>query len=385
MGYFSDLAIEQNENHLTGLDKMICINCVQDKYLAKLVLENAKSNRCSYCKKKFRSNKATTYNFIMKVIYQAIFKYYADAQDLSLPHDEGEWVVESKSLEDIFFQFNPGWDDVFSSDLLNSADPFLYLVPHSNNDWLEFPESEALKWSWDSFKDQILYKTRYLFLNEPIDEFGDRQIIPVSMMLNVLATICTEFNLITKIPKGNLFYRVRINTIDQSFDKFEEMGVAPQKIASAGRMNPSGIPYFYIANTPNTAMLEVIKDNEHWHCAKFELTKDIDVIDFSNLPEIPSIFDHAKYKYRQQIIFLHDLVEDMSKPILENTQDQIDYIPTQVVSEFFRHRFKPEIKGIKYKSVKSPKGLNIAFFESVNENLKEYFNLIDIKKGSANP
>jgi hypothetical protein len=381
MGYFSDRAIEQNEEvGLSGLDKTICVDCINDKYLAKLVLENAVSKRCSYCDKKFRSNKAAKYNFIMDEIYKTIFKYYANAQDVNLPYEDGEYVIKQTPIEDALFKIDPGWNEDFSNDLANSADPFLYLVEHSNGDWLEIPKSEALMYSWKSFKDQILYKTRYLFLNEPIDELSDKDIIPASLMLNSLAELCIEFNLIKKVKRNSIFYRVRSHFKNESFEEFDQMGVAPQKRASAGRMNPVGIPYFYIADSLLTAELEVIKDQQHWSYATFKLKKDIDVIDFSSLPEVPSIFDIEKYKIRQKIIFMYDLVEDLSKPVGPDDNEHIEYIPTQVVSEFFRYRFKPEVKGIKYKSVKNPKGLNIAFFESKNEKLKEFFKLLNIEK-----
>lgn len=380
MGY-SDRAIEQNEAaRLSGLDKTICVDCINDKFLAKFVLENSISKECSYCEKKFRTNKATTYNLIMNKIYKTIFYYYGDAQDLNLPFADGEWVISSTPIEDIIFEINPGWNEDFSIDLANSADPWLHLVKHSNGDWLEIPQCKALMYSWDSFKNQILYKTRYLFLSEPNEEINDRQIIPVNLMLNALERLCLEFNLIKTVKKNNIFYRVRSHSKYVSFSEFDHMGVAPPRIATAGRMNPAGIPYFYIADSLLTAKLEVIKDQEHWSYAKFKLKKDIKVIDFSCIPKIPSIFDIEKYKNRQKIIFLHDLVEDISKPVGSDEKDHIDYIPTQVVSEFFRYRFKPEVKGIKYKSVKNPKGLNIAFYESENKKIKDFFELLNIEK-----
>lgn len=381
MGYFSDKATERNENvNLSGLDKTVCYECIKDKYLAKVILEYSVSKKCSYCDKKFRSNKAATYDLIMNKIYQTIFMFYGNAQDLNLSVVEGQWAIKATAIEDILEDFNPGWSDSFNTDLAESLNSDLYLVKHSNGDWLGIPESKVLMYSWDSFKNQILYKTRYLFLNEPIDEMGDKEIIPASLMLNSLAELCIEFNLIKRVKRNSIFYRVRSHSKGESFSEFDQVGVAPPRIATAGRMNPAGIPYFYIADSPLTAKLEVIKDQEHWSCARFKLGKDIKVIDFSSLPEIPSIFDIEKYRNRQKIIFLHDLVKDLSKPVGSEDKDHIDYIPTQVVSEFFRYRFKPEVKGIKYRSVKNPKGLNIAFFESENKKIKEFFELLNIEK-----
>ncbi|MEJ5034879.1 HEPN-associated N-terminal domain-containing protein [Acinetobacter sp. MYb177] len=381
MGRFSDLAIQQNEGpQLTFLEKTICEKCVKDIFLAKIVRQNVISVHCSYCDRKYRTNKAAPYDIIMQHVYDAVLKYYGDAQDINLPYTEGEWLLGSTLIEDVLSDFDPGWPDEFTCDLASSADPFWHLVEHVNSNWLQISEHDALLYSWDTFKKQILYKTRYLFLSEPTDELEDRQIIPVRFMLDALANECKGLKLIKKIPKDSEFYRIRSHGEEDEFTEFSEVGVAPKRNASSGRMNPAGIPYFYIASTSDTAKAETISDQRCWTLATFKLKEDISVIDFSKLSKIPSKFETRKYKLRQKLLFIHSFVKDISTPVEKDGMEHIDYIPTQVVSEFFRYRFSPKVKGIKYKSIKDPKGINIAVFESDNADLQVIFDLVSTEK-----
>jgi hypothetical protein len=54
------------------------------------------------------------------------------------------------------------------------------------------------------------------------------------------------------------------------------------------------------------------------------------------------------------------------KPIAAPLDDVLEYVPTQVITEFFRHLFKEEngqhIDGIAYRSSKTPKGICYTLF-----------------------
>lgn len=376
---------------LSGLNKSICADCVLDSSLANLVATNLSSNSCSYCGEKNEEGDliAAPYNVVMERIYDSIFQHYADAQDVGMPWVEKEWLISETNISEIIWDFDPGWCGEFCEDLINSSDASLYLVEHVKNDWSVESSSSALSYGWSAFKNQVLYKTRYLFLSEPEDEFssGRPDYIPVSNMLNALGALCNAEKLITIIPAGTEFYRVRVNTQEgEEFKKFSNVGVAPKGIANAGRMNPAGISYFYLAYEQATAEKEVITDATEWSIAKFKLLKDIQVIDFVDLPRIPSIFEPEKYDVRQNMLFLHSFVDELTLPVSKDGREHVEYVPTQIVSEYFRFRFQTEnaqpILGLRYHSVKNPAGVNIAIFDSENASLQELFELVSIKRTS---
>lgn len=358
----------------------VCTKCVADPILIDLVKNNCNSKSCSFCHEE--ECIAAPSKIITDYIYEVIFKYYGKAEDLGISYDRG-WVLPQIPIEDILFEFNPGWSDDFNEHLVGLADIEWYLVRQTNNDWMEPPLNKILSYGWSGFKEQILYRTRYFFLEEPKDDSIDPHEVSIPSLLSLLAKMCLEFNLITTIPKGTSFYRVRSCAVDDVFDKFENLSVPPKGIATAGRMNPAGIAYFYLASTLTTAISEVITDQKTWYAGNFILSEDVSIIDFSNLPEIPSIFDLKKYIHKEKLIFLHDFVDDIGKSVEKDGREHVDYVPTQVVSEFFRYKFEPKVMGIKYSSIKEKDGVNIAFFESDNRRLKSLFELIYIEKQQA--
>lgn len=387
MGHFSDLAISMNEGpQLTERDTYVCEECVADDALQALVRESLASNVCSYCGDENEDGKvlAAPFDVIMLRIYESVSKYYADAQDTDMPWVEKGWLVGQTYTGDVLAEFDPGWDASFSEDILNSFDPSVYWVEHVDGDWsIENPRS-TLSYGWTSFKDQVLNKTRYLFLGEPEDEHssGRPDYIPVAAMLDALGSVCESEGLLSVIPAGSEFYRVRHAKKYENFSSFSEVGVPPQGVAKAGRMNPAGISYFYLGYDRKTAEKEVLEWSKHWFVSIFVSKDDIAVIDFSYLPEVPSVFEPELYENLHNRSFLTQFTSDLVAPVSKDGMEHVDYVPTQIVSEFFRHRFKTSsgsnVLGLKYPSVKNDGGLNLAVFSSSNEELESLFELQEI-------
>ncbi|MGF1689663.1 HEPN-associated N-terminal domain-containing protein [Photobacterium kagoshimensis] len=390
MGHFSELMISRWETpQLSGLDKFICSECVIDSALQKLVNANLCSVSCCYCGEENEDGEviAAPYDIVMTRIYDSIYKYYADAQDTDMPRVEKEWLEEETNIYEIIGEFDPGWSGELCEDLCESSDPSQYLVSHVDNDWsIEDPLS-TLSCGWNSFKKQVLTKTRYLFLAEPEDEFlsGRPDYIPIASMLDALSNVCKSEQLLKVIPAGSTFYRVRVSSnAETTYSTFSDIGVPPVGIASAGRMNPAGISYFYLASDRETAEKEVVDTASYWSIGKFRSTVDIQVIDFVELPSIPSVFEPDKYDSKHHISFVYSFVEDLIAPVQKDGKEHVDYVPTQIVSEYFRYKFRNDsgenILGLRYPSVKNSSGVNLAIFSSENDELENMFELECIER-----
>jgi hypothetical protein len=75
------------------------------------------------------------------------------------------------------------------------------------------------------------------------------------------------------------------------------------------------------------------------------------------LPSIPSLFegisDSCEYDPRRVLTFLHHVTKEISRPIERDDRTHIEYVPTQVVTEFIRSQFLSDgtiVEGIKYPS-----------------------------------
>ena len=66
------------------------------------------------------------------------------------------------------------------------------------------------------------------------------------------------------------------------------------------------------------------------------------------------------------LIFLHGFRHDMANPVVKNGAEHYEYVPTQVVAEYFRHVFrideKKSIDGIKFESTRHPGGICYSLF-----------------------
>ena len=78
--------------------------------------------------------------------------------------------------------------------------------------------------------------------------------------------------------------------------------------------------------------------------------------------------------------FLYRFRKEIRKPIAKDRKEHIDYVPTQIISEFFRHRFtynEKNLNGIIFDSSKTD-GKNMALFVSDHEEVEKIMNLVDI-------
>ncbi len=100
--------------------------------------------------------------------------------------------------------------------------------------------------------------------------------------------------------------------------------------------------------------------------ATFELLNDIRVIDLTKVQPTPSIFDSENRDVRSDISFLNSFLSDFIKPIEKDGKEHIEYVPTQVVTEYFRYIFrdskKDNVYGICYPSSRNNSGKSIVLF-----------------------
>lgn len=69
---------------------------------------------------------------------------------------------------------------------------------------------------------------------------------------------------------------------------------------------------------------------------------------------------------RPSVRFLIDFIDDFSKPITRDDRSHIEYVPTQIVTEYFRHIFRSnkneKLDGIIYPSSKKKDKSAIVIF-----------------------
>jgi hypothetical protein len=135
-------------------------------------------------------------------------------------------------------------------------------------------------------------------------------------------------------------------------------------------MSPAGIPMFYGSFDKKTPLEEIARIERSKPAlislATFELLDDIRVIDLTKVQPTPSIFDSENRDLRFDLSFLNSFLTDFIKPIEKDGKEHIEYVPTQVVTEYFRYIFrdsnKENVHGVCYPSSRNNGGKSIVLF-----------------------
>jgi hypothetical protein len=140
-------------------------------------------------------------------------------------------------------------------------------------------------------------------------------------------------------------------------------------------MSAAGISMFYASFDVGTARAETTasldpEDSILLTAGMWTNTRIFQVLDLSRLPERPDYYARQRWDL-DQLIFLEDFVKDITRPVVHDGREHIDYVPTQILTEYFRHVYKekdsPRLDGIVYPSAQRKRGKSVVIFASHQE------------------
>jgi hypothetical protein len=122
-------------------------------------------------------------------------------------------------------------------------------------------------------------------------------------------------------------------------------------------MSPSGIAMFYGAEDEETAIAEMLavapSRDDLLTIATFESRVPLHIVDLDAIPQVPSLFEPTALERRSSLVFLNRFASEVSRPVDRDEREHLEYVPTQIVTEYFRHVFEAEhgvrIDGIRYR------------------------------------
>lgn len=206
-----------------------------------------------------------------------------------------------------------------------------------------YDDSGGIQLTWENFKKEIKNVNRFhiqngLNLRELEDQFSKRE-------------------LSRTLKKGAVVYRGRISG-KEGF-KRKDMSNPPENHARAGRANPAGISYLYVADQPKTTLYETRASLlDYVTIGKFEVLEDLKVMNLRDNTSL-DLIRWAESEEVEMFLFIYKLQEELSKPY-RNTDQELDYIPTQYLCEFIKSL---GYDGVEYQSSLYPPGYNIAVFK----------------------
>jgi len=351
----------------------VCGRCFDDADISNFIASAADFSECDFCGQKSSAGEiAAPLDAVVEFIAQAVEREYDLAVNkLGFESAEDGYQgdhFDSRDLlsEELGLQL-PNDDDGRLLDIL--ADCF------GNEDWCQvnpygMRPDEMLTFSWERFCDFIKNERRYFFLQET-KSHSDGYLTP-SELLQFVSDAAKEHSLVKALPEGSLIHRARQCEHGEDLVSPYDFGPPPVEFAiSSNRMSPAGIVMFYGSEDPETARAEIDDQPQLGiSIGTFRTTRPTTVLDLTALPRPIRFFEvqsDSSTVDRYALSFLHSFVKSLAAKVdRQSKREHIDYVPTQVVTEYFRTVFRKHddsrIDGVRYYSSQRKLGKSLVLF-----------------------
>ncbi|MFS3038411.1 HEPN-associated N-terminal domain-containing protein [Bacteroides nordii] len=362
-------------------EKFICASHFDDIYLKEYIKEFSSLGICDYCGK---SKLVVDLRDFIEYVAGKITEHFTNFDNGDLPLANGFFDDDDESipgLQRVGCFVAPSSAETFEStkELLFDID----LISDNedlNNDiedcfmwdeWIQaspfvLTKRQELSFMWETFSRMVKHEQRFTFFKR--EEFTKDSFSEDNGLMDILSELgekITKHKLYKTLNKDEILYRCRFIGEGEVVDTFEKITSPPDNIAKQSRMSPAGISMFYGAFDKETAILESspLGDGLGTHIVgKFAIKKELRLLDLTSLP-IQSFWITNDW---EEIAFLHSFNREITKPIDRNGSIHIEYIPSQVFTEYLRYIYKTSdgfnINGIIYGSSLSRKEKNIVLF-----------------------
>jgi hypothetical protein len=352
-------------------DKHVCGACVDDEALRDHIREHAVATTCDYCGRSAAEPIACELDDFNAAIAGGIRVEWDDAINF-MPYDGGDWALPdvNRSIHDLLF------DDFqleLHEDLFNDVVTAFIDRSFAPRYYFDVAPDERLRFGWETFVHQVTHHTRYLFLRPNADSDADSRDIQPAEMLSEIGRVVAETGLVHELPSGTTLFRGRLYQRAEGDPPATAaaLGTVPQDRATrSNRMSPNGIPMFYGAFDEETAVDETVvpgrEPGEDLTVAEFTTGETYQVVDLTDLPHVPTVFEVERREIRPWLLFLHQFSDEVSKPVDHAQREHLEYVPTQIVTEYFRHAFESEygarVDGLLYRSASREDGRCVVLF-----------------------
>ena len=356
---------------LTSSRKFVCGDCIDNDGIRGFISANAEAEHCSFCQAGGDEPIAAPLGEVGEYINRCLRQEYGDAVD-ELPWDGeekeffgGNWDSEEMLTDVVELELPNDHDGVLLDELVGYLDDITWCERNG----LGLTDREYAQYSWDYFCDVVMRRRRFFFLDVGPDPSEPEVYDPGHILRNIFDS-ADQLGLFTELPAGKQLYRARWEEPDAQLEMPQELGPPPEeKATQANRMSAPGIVMFYACDDTDTALLEVAQEPGSFAVGRWRTLRPAIVLDLTAIPAIPALFEYdpegGQDVSRRAVTFLHHVADQMSRPIARDDRIHVEYVPTQVVTEFLRARVRWQrnaIDGVKYESAARPAHASYVLF-----------------------
>jgi len=367
-----DLAMRTDDR-----DDHVCSACVADAALKDLIESAAEEEECSFCGVTSNEAIAAPIEELISHIRSCLYEEYDDpANCLGFCSADGGYLGETFDSDDLLWKIGLELPNDHDGSLFGAISKGLGDQLWCRRDPYGMSHNEELSYSWQGFCETIKHRRRFFFLHEQ----ASRDLIAPADVLATIFEYAQNIGLVRTLPRARTkLFRARRQPPGEILENALQLGPPPIGSAKQNRMSPAGIVMMYASEDAATALAEIVDKEGTYTVGEFMTDRDAMILDLAELPETPSIFeqvpDSMEYHPRQNLIFLHEIADEISRPIARDDRVHVEYVPTQVVTEFIRTVATFDgrrIDGITYRSSRrTGKSSMVLFADQTNLVLPE--------------
>ena len=350
MGYWSDV---DARGYGWSSSMSACAAHILDESLLERLATRFIDAECSFCGA-VGEGVAAPVDDLVAIGMEKVDEEFSSADDYGsglaeMGFDYGSGHSTADAFEEIF---EGSLDDGVLAEVASCGGDQVW-VPES---FLYFDARQVLTGTWEDFVHRVKHRRRFWFL----DESQNSERLGVTDFFESVAKLLTRPDIAQTLPTGSNLIRGRMVSADVDPATFDakELGSPPENVAAANRMSPAGVSMFYGGDSVEVVVAEIGAHSTHSHAVygTFTTLEDLTIVDLTNLPLVPGYF--SEDTDRLQLAFLHEFVAQLVQPVVLDGREHIDYVPTQIVTEYLRYFADPPVHGLRFESSQFPGGLN---------------------------
>jgi hypothetical protein len=296
-----------------------CLNCFTDRAIIELIQREGVITRCSFCNSDevlcITPDKLTgLFELVLGCMVEdergdTIQKVYVD-----------ELKIVSETVQRPYELITQIMGDVFNEKRFSL-----------NEGIAEYQDA------WSAFKNHLIRENRFFPNNSLYGKIFINEINNEEAITKEAAVFLRTVDALSRPrDEGFIFYRARVS---EKGLEAHEMGSPPAEVASAGRANPVGIPYLYVAEDFDTCCQEVRPNNgAKIYISQVAAVKNLKLVDLTAPKQKIALlkFEEEEIELTLKCLnLLQQFSEELSKPVLPE-KSHLDYIPTQFICEYLR-------------------------------------------------
>jgi hypothetical protein len=370
--------------------KRLCFECVAEPYFRDEIKRQGAPGLCSYCDAEEERNCYTMRTAADRVKTVFAEHFYRTATDMDgleyMMHKDPEstycWSRDGQPVTDAIQELADVKEEVAEDIQCILEEDHFDFDSAAMGDEGEFGAAshyaesgiDTREWNeqWDEFREELKFRFRF---------FSPRAADLLKTVFDGIDTFLTGDKrpiIVTAGPDSSYpsFFRARVFYKTPALHEAlkwpdVELGPPPPDIAPAGRMNACGISVFYGATAPDVALGEVRPPvGGSVVIGRFDVVRPLRLLDLTSLPDVvaeaSSLFDPQHLRRLKHAAFLQSLSTHLTQAVLPGDQD-LDYLPTQVIADFLSGHPTLDLDGILFPSVQSGKaGLNVVLFQKAS-------------------